>query len=287
MEKWGINQKLPARQASLGEAGGEATRLDSASQGSWKLDKEVKKKDQFYSLSGREEIIKIRKQREKYSKEKLKIAEKAAKLLKIIPTIIMVAVSGNLAVNNCGLNDDIDFLIVTKRNFLWTTRLLIIVILDLFGLRRKRKDRDIKNKICLNMFIDENHLSLPEKERNLYTAHEVIQLKMIWDREETYSKFIKNNQWVKEYLPNSIRNVKCPLQGKQMSNVKSKGQNSKLYILLEKFLRRIQLYYMSKHRTKEKISEEIIMFHPKDKTEFVLKEYNRKVNNYFFERGKL
>lgn len=158
--------------------------------------------DGFYFLKGRDEIVNIRKKREQESRKKLKIAKRAARWLKLIPTIKMVAVTGALAMNNSEKEDDIDLLIVASRNRLWLTRLLTVFLVELVAKRRRPGDKEVKDKICLNMFLDGNHLAVPKKEQDLFSAHEACQLKLLWDRNETYQKFVKENQWVKRFLPN-------------------------------------------------------------------------------------
>jgi len=156
----------------------------------------------FYFLKGRKNLILIRKKREKWSQKKLKIAFRTARWLKLIPWVQMVAVTGGLSLKNASKDDDIDFLIVAKKNRLWLSRFFSVLLVELMGRRRRPQDKDFENKICLNMFLDGAHLALPPKERDLFTAHEVIQLRPIWDRNQTYHKFIKANQWVKQFLPN-------------------------------------------------------------------------------------
>lgn len=158
--------------------------------------------DGFYFLKGRQGIVALRKKRERWSKEKLKIAQRVAKWLRLVPTIKMVAVTGALAISNSDKEDDIDLLIVTSKNRLWLTRLLTVLLVELVAQRRRPKDKEIKDKICLNMFLDEAHLGVPKKEQDLFSAHEVCQLKPLWEREGVYQKFLKKNQWVKQFLPN-------------------------------------------------------------------------------------
>ena len=50
------------------------------------------------------------------------------------------------------------------------------------------------------MFLDESDLLI--RDRNIYTAHEICQMKLLWDRNGTYRKFIRVNSWIREYLPN-------------------------------------------------------------------------------------
>jgi len=157
---------------------------------------------QFYFLSDRGQTVLKRLKREKSSLQKLKIAHRVANWLKLIPTIKMVAVTGALAMNNSAKDDDIDFLIVTGKNCLWLTRLFSVLLVELVSQRRRPGDKKVKDKICLNMFLDEAHLEVPQKEQNLFTAHEVCQLKPLWDRQEIYQKFINQNQWFQKYLAN-------------------------------------------------------------------------------------
>lgn len=114
----------------------------------------------------------------------------------------MVAVTGNLAMDNAEKNDDIDLLIVTARKRLWLTRLLTNFLVEIVANRRRPNDKEVKDKICLNMFLTEDHLKIPLKEQNLFTAHEVCQLKLLWQRKNSYQKFIQKNLWSQKFLPN-------------------------------------------------------------------------------------
>ena len=166
------------------------------------LSPEVSKKEGFYFLKGRKGIVVTRKKRERWSREKLKIAKRVAGWLKLIPTIRMVAVTGALAMNNSEKEDDIDLLIVTSKNRLWLTRLLTVFLVELVSHRRRPQDKNVKDKICLNMFLDEKHLAVPKKEQDLFSAHEACQLKLLWDKNGIYQKFLKANLWARKFLPN-------------------------------------------------------------------------------------
>ena len=68
-------------------------------------------------------------QREKYSESKLQIAKRASKLISKVPTVLFVGITGSLAMMNADKDSDIDLIIITKRNTLWTTRMLVYGIL--------------------------------------------------------------------------------------------------------------------------------------------------------------
>ncbi|PJC28189.1 hypothetical protein CO054_01470 [Candidatus Shapirobacteria bacterium CG_4_9_14_0_2_um_filter_39_11] len=163
---------------------------------------EVSQKNNFYFLKEREHLVLLRKKRERWSRKKLKIAKQVARCLKLIPTIKMVAVTGALAMENSNENDDIDLLIITSKSRLWLTRFLTVILLELVANRRHPADKEVKDKICLNMFLDEGHLEVPKKEQDLFSSHEVCQLKVLWDKNGIYQKFLKANLWSKKFLPN-------------------------------------------------------------------------------------
>lgn len=131
-----------------------------------------------------------------FNQLKWRRAKQAVKLLSFIPWIKLVAATGALAMNNCRKKDDIDLMIITAANRLWLARLLSLLLLFPF-LRRGFR---INNRLCLNLWLDESALVL--NQQNLYTAHELCQLKPLYNRDQTYQKFISANLWYKQFLPN-------------------------------------------------------------------------------------
>ncbi|MBI2598793.1 hypothetical protein HYW40_01030 [Candidatus Curtissbacteria bacterium] len=235
----------------------------------------------YFCLKNRGEIIKLREARTGHSKTKLKRANFFSILLTPVTTIKLVAVSGALAMGNAKKNDDIDLVIVTARNTLWTTRLLANIIL----LPLKRKPGLIthhsplitNNKACLNLFIDESNLKISDK--NLYTAHEICQMKPLWQRGNTYSRFLKANSWVKNYLPNwepDAVNGKWKIVNRPSFYSPFTIHHS-LVEHIEALAKWGQLNYMKKKITAEKIMDHQLFFHPKDTQSWVLKSYARKL----------
>ncbi|MBI4062375.1 hypothetical protein HY410_00480 [Candidatus Gottesmanbacteria bacterium] len=206
------------------------------------------------------------------SRHKWNIAHRVAWWLKIIPTVTCIGVTGGLAMNNAKGDDDIDFLVITKPATLWITRLVTTLVLDLFSLRRRPGDKTYKDKICLNMFMSADALAVPEYERDLFVAHEVLQMKPLWDRNETYQKFLKTNSWVKKFLPTAWKEKNYELR---ITNYEEKSRSS--LRLLEPLAKKIQLWYMRKRRTTEVISDTLIRFHPVDAREWIYRELQKRL----------
>lgn len=230
--------------------------------------KKISSKNEFYFLNGKDYIIELRKRREKESLKKIKIAKKVVKKLSLIPTIKLIGISGNLSLKNADEKDDIDLFIVVKQNTVWITRFFTILILKFLRKHRKRKDKNVKNKICLNMFLDEENLSF---KKNIYLAHEIIQLLPMLNRDNTYQKFLSDNAWVLNYMPNSKKIIK------QSCSV-SKAKKSLLKYIDYLFMVP-QLLYMKKHITSEKISGKFLFFHPFDHQKYVLEKYKKSLKN--------
>jgi len=163
-------------------------------------DKRIEKNKGHYFLEGRKKIVATRRRREGWSRKKIKFAGKIAGILRLIPWIKLIGVTGALAMNNTNKEEDIDLLIITSKNRLWLTRGLVVSFLRLAGVYRRPEK--IKDKICPNMLLDEKHLSIPKKERDLFSAHEVLQMKLLWQKGRTHQRFLRANQWSQEFLPN-------------------------------------------------------------------------------------
>lgn len=219
----------------------------------------------FYLLNGRREIVDMRKNRVDWSKQKLEIATKTAKKLKNIPGIKMVGITGALAMENCDEDDDIDLIIIASENLLWLTRMLIFLACPVLGIkRRKPGERNPKNKICFNLFLEENHLEISS--RNLFTAHEIAQVKPILNKDKTYEKFLEANQWVSKFLPNGVKiSTKYKVQSTKLGRKHSISQYPNILIsFLDRLAFFLQYLYMKPKITGEKISLEQAFFHPRN-----------------------
>lgn len=241
----------------------------------WKL---IHADNIYYCLGGRQKIIHLRKKKESLSKKKLKIAQRVAGWLKPVPWIKMMGITGGLAILNSDKDDDIDILIVSAKNRLWLTRLWVTIMVGLVAKRRRPAETQVRDKICLNMFLDEDHLTVPEKEQDLYSAHEVVQMRPLWDKNETYQKFLWKNQWVNKFLPNG---TDTKVLG--YDNTKRESKNllsisiSQCLNIFESLARSFQLWYMCHRRTSEVIYEGIIRFHPQDARVWVLRQYEARL----------
>jgi hypothetical protein len=96
----------------------------------------------YYHLLNRDHLVKRRLQREKISQKKLHKALSVAHQLERFSSIRGIFITGNLAMCNADESDDIDLMIITDANRLWTTRLIVTLYLEFFGLRRRPHEKN-------------------------------------------------------------------------------------------------------------------------------------------------
>jgi hypothetical protein len=246
------------------------------------LSKKIIYKNGFYCLAGKEKIINKRIARAKIAQNKIKIATDIAKYLSYIPTILFVGITGRLAHIDADTLDDIDFIIITKENTIWATRLLTLAVLELMNIRRKRNDTNPKNKICPNLIIEESALLWPAEKHDLYTAHEIIHIYPLFVRNNIYQKFLNSNKWIKNFYPNiSVSPKREPLVGKPRPYLVIKAISFILTLpLLEYIFEKFQRIYMKKKRTTEIILPDFLAFHPRDYRKEILNNFNEKIKQY-------
>ena len=150
------------------------------------------KDGEYFFLAGRPHIVDIRRRRARVSKALWPHAIHYGRLTSALPFVSMVAVTGSLAVDNVDSQADIDYLIVTEPGRLWLCRAMVILLV------RQAARRGII--LCPNYFLSESALGF--EERNLFAAHEIVQMIPITGL-KVYHQLREENQWVANILPNS------------------------------------------------------------------------------------
>lgn len=151
----------------------------------------------LYFLKNRRNLVEQRILRNKISSAKIKSLSKIAWLLRLVPFVRMVGVTGRLSMKNAEEGSDWDILVVTQKGKIWTGRTILTLFLHLIG-KRRHGDK-IEDRICLNYFITENSLEIRNKD--LFSAHEYNFMFPLFGV-DTFDLFRRNNDWIKEYYPN-------------------------------------------------------------------------------------
>ncbi len=158
-------------------------------------DKEIKR--QVLSIKYQVSDIK-----NKYYKNKVQKAEELARLIeKNFKDILFLGITGSVAAGYPKKQDDIDLLVITKINKLWITRLKLRIFISLNKIpHRKFGRKEKKDEFCFNLWLDSSSLMINKKQQNLKNAVDLILLKKIINKDNTYEKFIRENCWAKKYV---------------------------------------------------------------------------------------
>ena len=152
-------------------------------------------RDGFYMLRGREHLADERRRRAEHATALWPVAVWYAQQFASLPFVRMVAVTGSLAWDNVEAGGDIDYLVVTEPDRLWVCRWFVAVLTETVRLAGV--------PLCPNFIISERALAM--KDRNLYTAYELAQMRPI-SGFDTYREMREANRWVQTFLPNTPPN---------------------------------------------------------------------------------
>jgi len=179
------------------------------------------KKQRKENIKVLESYIVLRSKRKKISKVIESKLKKHLIYLCKIPFVEAIGITGNLAVESPnGVNDDIDLLVVTKANALWICRFFVLIYSlifnrQYFGLKKKNY-----NVLCLNMWLDENSLTIAKGQRNVYRAYELCQARWVYDTSNIRMKIIKCNSWMSNILPHYYNHLMRETVGLKKENRK-------------------------------------------------------------------
>ncbi len=158
----------------------------------------------FYSLQNEPSLAERRINGTQRAERLLPVAYRIGRLLGKFPFVRGVGISGSLSKNFADEHADIDFFIITKANRLWIARSLLHCLKKISYLFGKQ------HWYCMNYFIDEEALAMPEQNR--FIATELLTLKPISG--SAFHEFFAVNDWALDQFPNHVF-ADCPVQAKK------------------------------------------------------------------------
>jgi hypothetical protein len=194
----------------------------------------------------------------------------------------MIGITGALAMKNAKTKSDLDLFIVLKHGKIWTGRTLVTFFLHI--LKKRRHDKKIANRVCLNFFITDESLEVTTKD--LFSASEYMFLFPLYGR-ETYERFQIKNQWMKSMKPSYALSEIMPLKtfgDSQMSKfIKIIGEIVLSADWIENWLRRIEKKrIMANPKTHQEESmvyanDDALVFLPSPHGPKIFEEFKRKI----------
>jgi len=164
--------------------------------GNTSLDKVIAQKNGFYFLHDREILVTERLRRNRISINKLRRLRHFAGIMRYMPFVRAILVTGRLAMQQADQESDLDVLVILKGGHIWVGRAAITALLQVLGVRKHgNKHRD---HVCLNYYITDNALTVPTQDR--FAAHEYGWTFPLFGW-ETFQEFQRANMWMQSYTP--------------------------------------------------------------------------------------
>lgn len=135
----------------------------------------------------------LRRQNERRARRYLSAARVMGFLLRQIPFVRGIMISGELSKGVLSPQGDIDYVVITAPRRVWIARSLCIAFKKTALLNRKKL-------FCVNHFVAEDHLRVAE--RNRYTALEMATLLPLYNT-ALWRQYLAANRWIADFLPNA------------------------------------------------------------------------------------
>lgn len=233
----------------------------------------------YFHLRENGDLAAIRLDREKRAGWMLAASAVVGRLIRLCPFVRGVFLSGSLSK---GVNDgsaDIDLFIVSSEHRLWICRSILTLFKKSFLLNSKKF-------LCPNYFVTEKHLEIPE--RNVFTATELITLRVLYNTPMLKKLIEANRSWILAFYPNfemkyGKRSGHRSLVQRALELPMNDGYTEKLDYKLMEFYRKSW-----KHRYPEYTDEQrdflfrttpyASKVHPNDYQTRILREYERRLS---------
>jgi len=252
-------------------------------------------KQGFYFFPGQEHLLAIRKQRYHFTNRKLKIAQRAVRLFRLLPTVKFVALSNLIGRHNLRDGSDIDIFIIAQKNRIWITRLFCAGLMKILHQRPTASSK--RDKICLSFYIDADHLDLrgladgPDDD---YFHYWLAGLYPLYDAGAYHHQLIAANDWLDHYMPNGAFIVnnqsyrESPRYWLSRSFVHNYWRQS--VDVLERLARRLQLFIMPAELKKKANVDSCVIIRPGviklylvDRRCEIMRRYQERLRRYFNE----
>ena len=244
--------------------------------------KTIETNNGFFFLSGRQNIINIRRQRHNYSVRKIKIARRFARLFSFLPFVKMVALSNSIGQHNLRDASDIDFFIVSAANRIWLTRLFCASLAKILNRRPTAKNK--RDKICLSFYLSSSNLNLKTLELTAgdpYFFYWQRSLVLLYNKNKTYEKFL------------AVNKIFCdPVSSGNKAPLEPKLRQLKIFDYLENFSKKLQLIIMSpalkqaaNNSVGVVISDGVLKLYLHDKRQEYAEKYGNQLQQIFTENN--
>ena len=245
----------------------------------------------FYYLKCREDLVEERKRRYVISDHKFKRAGFWISFLQYAPFVRAIAICNNLSYHNAKDSSDIDLLVTTEPEHIWTARFFLTGFLKLFRLRPG--DRKNYDGLCPSFFVSSRAMdmeSLALKGGDPHFAFLTNDITPIAGQKKYFEKFSADNLWVKKNLLAGLAPLFHPRR--QLQYYAPGGWLQKIgeiffltLLFIEKYLEKLQRRILPDELARLAeipdsgvfISSDVLKFHKNDRRAYFKEKFEAKL----------
>ena len=249
----------------------------------------IKKAKGFWFLPHRSESsVERRIEMELRGKKMWKMARRMSMLMRHVPCVRGIFISGQLCRYIADRNSDIDYFVVTEPNRLWIVRCILVLFRRVVLLNNRKY-------FCVNYYVTSDNLKI--QERNPYVACEVASVKPMFNR-ELFEEFMQENTWVSDYFPNfSMSRIKVQDGVEKASSIQKKLElclpNKAALWLDIRLMKFTRAFWQRKFPSHSQRAHEISLrtrrnesrAHPNDVSAIILQKYYEGLRRYGVLKG--
>lgn len=236
----------------------------------------------WYSIrSTVSQLVAARKKKENDAKAYFKKLKFYTWLIRSFPFVKGIGISGSLSKNVMHEDGDIDYFIITNKGRLWVCRTFLIAFKKIFLFNSKKY-------FCVNYFVDEDNLEIPDK--NMFTAIEIAHILPVHNA-QLMADFKKANDWTDEFIHSFAHPINFrPLKGGSWFGrfigflLKGKfGERVDLYLMrftYKKWEKRFEHFEANKFELTMRTNRGVSKHHPRDFQNKVLAAYQERLHTF-------
>ncbi|OGY87636.1 MAG: hypothetical protein A2233_01655 [Candidatus Kerfeldbacteria bacterium RIFOXYA2_FULL_38_24] len=249
---------------------------------------QVSQKQGFYFFTDREKLVRLRKKKYDQANLKIKRARFFLKLLACLPQVKAIFLVNSVAWGNAQKNSDTDLAIITTAGRIWTARFFTTALMRI--LRQRPYEQTPDKALCLSLYLTENKLNLEKYKIGLSDIHFAFwatQFYPIYDPQDLYLRYQKENSWLKQIFHNLSWN-QIPDNQKIKPDPIFKDIKRILNLLnLEKILEKLQkkimptrLKQLANTDNRVVLNDYILKFHDNDHRQELQQEWAKRIKMY-------
>jgi predicted nucleotidyltransferase len=232
----------------------------------------LSERDGLYCLTGREELLDLRPQRQRQARRLQARARRVARVLRHLPFVRALLLTGSAAAGDAVPGADVDLLVTVRHGRLAT-------VFTLLGTLSRLLSRRL---FCPNYYLSDAHLALDGHDP--YVARELVQsIPLAGDADPLYEA----NEWARTVFPNASNHDASVPGGSRLQRILEWPLRGRLGDRLESRLRGLTLSRLAKHHASwgSSVPREVrqdfeagirLRFHGAPENQSVLARYERR-----------